>query len=169
MDEDLKVKYIDALHRKLINDKAAVETQYRTEKETKDKELAAKLAASQAELTAAEKTAAFDAARAINDYELLAAGNNQKAIFEAKTNRLNLERSAELIQLQDLYNQKVADLAKRKADDIRTAEESGQETTSNQEPVPGTGALHYPGIQRQKTRPGYPVPTGSNCFAPAAI
>ena len=130
MDEDLKVKYIDALHRKLINDKAAVETQYRTEKETKDKELAAKLAASQAELTAAEKTAAFDAARAINDYELLAAGNNQKAIFEAKTNRLNLERSAELIQLQDLYNQKVADLAKRKADDIRTAEESGQETTS---------------------------------------
>jgi TP901 family phage tail tape measure protein len=130
MDEELKVKYIDALHRKLINDKSAVETQYRTEKETKDKALADKLAANDATLRQAETTAAFDAARAINDFELLAAGDNQKAIFAAKQTRLALERSAELIQLENLYNEKVKDLAKRKADDIRTAEEAGQETTS---------------------------------------
>lgn len=130
MDEDLKVKYIDALHRKLINDKSDVETKYRTEKETKDKELATKLAENQAALSREETETAFNAARAINDFELLSAGENQKAIYAAKQNRLALERSAELIQLQDLYNEKMRDLAKRKADDIRTAEESGQETTS---------------------------------------
>ncbi|TAF48687.1 MAG: phage tail tape measure protein [Runella slithyformis] len=105
-----------------INDK------YREDAETKAKASAKAIAENEAKLRTEEVEASYNASKAVNDFELLMAGNNATAVMAVKRNRLQIELSEEIRKINDAYTKKAADLAQRKADEIRTAEEAGLST-----------------------------------------
>jgi TP901 family phage tail tape measure protein len=97
----IKAAWIKALEAKLATDIASIEQKARDDKAKSEKEAAEKVIAENEKLNKQRITNEFEAEKAILDYMLIQARNNQSRIAELTIQRLGVERREKLAKLAE--------------------------------------------------------------------
>lgn len=124
-----KAAWEKALNDKLIRDIDALETKARNEKVADEKKAASEIAKDQDTKRQAKIKNSFDAEKAINEFELLTARNNQNEIQRLKLQRLDIEKRETLAKLDAELQAEKRTLQEAYESEVAKAAASGRDTT----------------------------------------
>jgi TP901 family phage tail tape measure protein len=124
-----KASWEKALNDKLIRDIDALETKARNEKIADEKKAASEIAKDQDTKRQAKIKNSFDAEKAINEFELLTARNNQNEIQRLKLQRLDIEKRETMAKLDAELQAEKRTLQEAYESEVAKAAASGRDTT----------------------------------------
>lgn len=128
-NQSTKAAWEKALNDKLSRDIADLEKKAREEKIADEKKAALEIEKDQDQKRQTRIRNSFDAEKAINEYELLTARNNQNEIQRLKLQRLDIEKRETLAKLQTELDAEKKALKEAYETEVAKAAKSGKDTT----------------------------------------